>query len=98
MKKPVFTDTMQIGIVVRDLDATIKRYEDDYGIGHWQFYEVKPENAPDLRLFGGTLRVQHDARPPKLEAFGGKYFNLSAPKDNMPGTSLKRLTAFATSP
>lgn len=49
MRKPVFTDTMQIGIVVRDLDATVKRYEEEYGIGPWTFFDVTPEIAPDLR-------------------------------------------------
>lgn len=33
MQEPVFNDTLQIGIVVRDLEATVRRYEDDYGIG-----------------------------------------------------------------
>jgi hypothetical protein len=33
MHKPVFTETMQIGIVVRDLDAAIRRYVNDCGIG-----------------------------------------------------------------
>lgn len=42
MDKPVFTKTMQIGIVVRDLDATVRRYAEDYGIGPWQFHEFKP--------------------------------------------------------
>ena len=38
MIKPVFTETMQLGIVVRDLDAAIRRYVDDYGIGPWQVH------------------------------------------------------------
>ena len=33
MPKPAFTETMQIGIVVRDLDAAIRRYEEGYGNG-----------------------------------------------------------------
>jgi hypothetical protein len=33
MRTPVFTETMQIGIVVRDFDAAIRRYVNDYGIG-----------------------------------------------------------------
>src|SRR5215208_613620 len=33
MREPVFNETMQLGIVVRDLEATVRRYEDDYGIG-----------------------------------------------------------------
>lgn len=52
----VFTETMQIGIVVRDLDATLRRYVDDYGIGPWQVFEVTPENAPDLRHDGEPIK------------------------------------------
>ena len=55
-REPVFTETMQIGIIVRDLDATLRRYVDDYGIGPWQLFEVTPENAPDL---------YHDDQPVK---------------------------------
>ncbi len=52
----VFTETMQIVIVVRDLDATLRRYVNDFGIGPWQVFEVTPENAPDL---------YHDGQPVK---------------------------------
>jgi methylmalonyl-CoA/ethylmalonyl-CoA epimerase len=45
MHKPVFTETMQIGIVVRDLDAAVRRYVDDFGIGPWEFYQFKPSDA-----------------------------------------------------
>ena len=31
MRDPVFTQTMQIGIVVRDLGATMRKYVDEYG-------------------------------------------------------------------
>ncbi len=55
-RKPVFTDTMQIGMVVRDLDATLERYIDDYGIGPWTIFEVTPEVAPNLRHDGGPVR------------------------------------------
>lgn len=55
-RKPAFTQTMQIGIVVRDLDATLRRYVDDYGIGPWEIFEVTPENAPDLRHEGQPVR------------------------------------------
>ena len=48
----VFTGTMQIGIVVRDLEATLRRYVDDYGIGPWQVYEFNAENAKDLHEYG----------------------------------------------
>jgi hypothetical protein len=51
-REPSFTETMQLGIVVRDLEATVRRYEDDYGIGPWQVYEVNAENAKELREYG----------------------------------------------
>lgn len=51
-REPVFTETMQIGIVVRDLDASVRRYVDDYGIGPWQVHEFDPDDAEDLREHG----------------------------------------------
>ena len=77
-REPVFTETMQIGIVVRDLDATLRRYVDDYGIGPWQLFEVTPENAPDLR---------HDDQPVKGSAraattmVGNVMWEVSQPLD-----------------
>jgi hypothetical protein len=47
MNKPVFTETMQIGIVVRDLDATMQRYVDDYGVGPWQVHQFKREDIKE---------------------------------------------------
>jgi Glyoxalase/Bleomycin resistance protein/Dioxygenase superfamily len=55
-REPVFTETMQIGVVVRDLDAGLRRYVDDYGIGPWQVYEFNAENATDLREYGQTVQ------------------------------------------
>ncbi len=47
-----FTETMQIGIVVRDLDAAMRRYVDDYGIGPWEVYQFKPGDVKDWREHG----------------------------------------------
>jgi methylmalonyl-CoA/ethylmalonyl-CoA epimerase len=43
---------MQIGIVVRDLDATMRRYVDSYGIGPWQVHQFKPGDVKDWREHG----------------------------------------------
>ncbi len=51
-REAVFTETMQIGIVVRDLDAALRRYVEDYGIGPWQVSEFGAENAKDLHEYG----------------------------------------------
>ncbi len=56
-REAVFTETMQIGIVVRDLDATIKKYVDEYGIGPWERHELTPENATDLRVYGQPVAL-----------------------------------------
>lgn len=49
---PAFTETMQIGIVVPDIEAAVRSYRDLYGIGGWQVMEVGAENAEDVRLHG----------------------------------------------
>ncbi len=53
--EPTFTETMQIGIVVPDLDAAIRTYRDVYGIGPWEIFEIGPENSKDARLYGRTV-------------------------------------------
>jgi catechol 2,3-dioxygenase-like lactoylglutathione lyase family enzyme len=45
----VFTETIQIAIVVRDLDAAMRRYVHDYGIGPWEIYGFDPASVADLR-------------------------------------------------
>lgn len=49
MPKPAFTDTMQIGIVVPDLDAAIRQFEHEYGIGPWQEHQFKPGEVKEWR-------------------------------------------------
>jgi methylmalonyl-CoA/ethylmalonyl-CoA epimerase len=52
MREPVFNETMQLGIVVRDLEATVRRYEDDYGIGPWNFAQIDLGEANNYREYG----------------------------------------------
>jgi methylmalonyl-CoA/ethylmalonyl-CoA epimerase len=52
MREAAFTETMQIGIVVRDLEGTMQRYVDDYGVGPWEIVEFDAENANDLHEYG----------------------------------------------
>ncbi len=56
MLDPAFTQTTQIGIVVRGLNATMRKYVDDYGIGPWKIYEFNPGNAKDLREYGQPVQ------------------------------------------
>ena len=48
MREPVFTETMQVALVVRDLDATMRQYVHEYGIGPWQIYEFNPDTVTEM--------------------------------------------------
>jgi methylmalonyl-CoA/ethylmalonyl-CoA epimerase len=52
MREPVFTETLQISVVVRDLDATMRTYVDEYGIGPWEIYEFNPHTVRDMQEEG----------------------------------------------
>lgn len=51
-KRPTFTQTMQLGIVVPKLEAAVRAYEEQFGIGPWQLMEIGPENAENVRVYG----------------------------------------------
>jgi methylmalonyl-CoA/ethylmalonyl-CoA epimerase len=48
MRDPVFSETLQISIVVRDLDASLRTYVEDYGIGPWEIYAFGPDNVAPI--------------------------------------------------
>ena len=48
MREPVFTETMQISIVVRDLETTMRTYVHEYGIGPWEIYEFNPDTVKNM--------------------------------------------------
>src|SRR4051812_15179534 len=52
MKTPALTETIQNGIVVRDLDATIRGYEENFGIGPWHDHQFKPGEVKEWRELG----------------------------------------------
>jgi hypothetical protein len=68
MREPVFTETRQIGIVVRDLEATMRRYVDDFGIGLWEYLRVQRRRSGGLSTSTPAGRAvlaprRHDGRP-----------------------------------
>jgi methylmalonyl-CoA/ethylmalonyl-CoA epimerase len=42
MREPLFTETLQVSMVVRDLEATMRTYVEEYGIGPWEIYDFNP--------------------------------------------------------
>ena len=52
MSEPSFKETVQIGIVVRDLETTMRRYVDEYGFGPWEIFEFAAGGAEDFHEHG----------------------------------------------
>src|SRR5436190_117758 len=51
-QKPLFKEIVQIGIVVRNVQETARKYWDDFGIGPWDFYTFGPSNVKELTVHG----------------------------------------------
>lgn len=52
---PAFNKTMQIGIVVPDVEVAARAYEEQFGIVGWQIMEIGSENAESVRLHGSPM-------------------------------------------
>ncbi len=78
-RSAAFTETMQIGIVVRDLDAAIRRYEDDYGIGPWTVYQIKPQ---DVKVWRENGRPAQPSTRAAVAMVGRVQWELIEPLDD----------------
>lgn len=60
MRDPVFSETMQISIVVRDLERTLRTYVEEYGIGPWEIYDFNPDTVSEMVVADrpGTYRFR----------------------------------------
>ena len=88
---------MQLGIGVRDLEATVRRYEDDYGIGPWRFDRIDLGEANDYREYGEPVE-----RSNRIAMVGRVMWELIEPLDEegiyMPASSPRKARACTTSP
>lgn len=48
VKEPIFKDVLQVAVVVKNLDESVKKYADEYGIGPWAIYDFNPETVKDM--------------------------------------------------
>jgi catechol 2,3-dioxygenase-like lactoylglutathione lyase family enzyme len=78
-EKPVFTKVLQIAMVVKDCDASVKKYADDYGIGPWSIYEFNSDTVSDMILHG---KPQNYAMRLALANIGDVQWELIQPKDD----------------
>jgi hypothetical protein len=79
VRDPLFTDTLQVSVVVRDLEAAMRTYVEEYGIGPWEIYEFNPD----------TVRGMHERGAPvscawrlALARVGGLQWELIEPLDD----------------
>ena len=77
--KPIFTGILQIGLVVRNCDASVKRWAEECGIGPWQIYEFNPETI-DRMIISGKRR-EYAMRLAKTYV-GPVQLELIEPKDD----------------
>ena len=56
MREPVFSGTLQVSVVVPDLEAAMRIYVDDYGIGPWDVYEFNPGNVEGMHERGRPVQ------------------------------------------
>ncbi|MDA8212201.1 MAG: VOC family protein [Clostridia bacterium] len=78
-EKPIFTSILQVAVVVKDCDASVRKYTDEYGIGPWSIYEFNPDTVDNMILRG---KPQGYAMRLALAEIGGVQFELIEPKDD----------------
>jgi methylmalonyl-CoA/ethylmalonyl-CoA epimerase len=52
VREAELTETLQVALVVRDLEATMRTYVERYGIGPWHVYEFNPDTVQNMRENG----------------------------------------------
>ncbi len=57
--QPVVTDLVQVCVVVRDLDAAMKRYVEIGGIGPWAVYEFGPPDLANILVRGKPAEFRY---------------------------------------
>src|SRR5262245_52866182 len=51
-KRRLFTKVVQVAMVVNDVEASVRRYWDDLGIGPWKLYTLGPANTSNMTFHG----------------------------------------------
>jgi methylmalonyl-CoA/ethylmalonyl-CoA epimerase len=77
--KRLFTKVVQVAMVVNSVEASVRRYWDDLGVGPWKLYTLSPSNTSNMTLHGRP--VQHSFRA-ALADIGDMEWELIEPLDN----------------
>jgi len=79
MREPVFADTVQVALVVRDVRASMKTYVERYGVGPWEIYEFNPHTVEDMKVRGEPAESSWRLA---LARVGGVMWELIEPLDD----------------
>ena len=78
-RQPVFTDVLQIGIICKDLESTLKAYTEKYGIGPWNRYRFDKDTVGDMKRLGKNVNYAMDLA---LGQIGNVQWELIQPLDD----------------
>jgi methylmalonyl-CoA/ethylmalonyl-CoA epimerase len=79
MPEPLFKGVLQVGVIVRNLDAAVRTYADEYGIGPWKIHDVNPATAENMTQDG---QPKGYAMRVALAMIGGVQWELIEPADD----------------
>jgi len=77
--KPLFKKIMQVGLVVKDVDASVRKQWDEFGIGPWSIYTFDPSTVKNLTVRGKP--VEHAMRV-AIAMVGDLMWELIQPLDD----------------
>lgn len=80
MKKSAIKKILQIGIIVEDVNKTVKSYEEVYGIGPWKYYTLDSNVCSNMKVNG--KRIDFKAEIAKCY-IGELEFELIQPLDDI---------------
>jgi hypothetical protein len=79
VREPVFADTVQVALVVPDLQASLQTYVERYGIGPWEIYEFNPNTVDNMLASGEPVAWSWRLA---LARVGGVMWELIEPLDD----------------
>lgn len=50
--KPIFKEILQVAMVVKNVDESVKKYWDIFGIGPWEIHTMDSSNTHDMTVHG----------------------------------------------
>lgn len=77
--KPLFSKVVQVAMVVKDIQASVKRYWDDLGVGPWRIYTCDASNTSNLTVYGRPVEYAFKAA---LANIGEMEWELIEPLDD----------------